>query len=245
MWGRAPPPPPSPPSPLLSPSAMLLSGLAAAFLLLVLSTPPSPSSVLSPRRVYSLSAVLLTASSLLLTAAEPHLSAVDAFYLSCMTFSTIGYGDIDHPSTPLGRLLVMVLAIGGVAFFGLTIELLHSLREKTDGALLRLVGVRGAAAAALMLAVNAAAGVGLCFSLTEDAQMPKDVLGALYWSVITGTSVGYGDFHPTSDVGKLCVCVYAFCTMQATANAMGVFKSALVQLCTPSPGRRPQSQKTD
>ena len=38
----------------------------------------------------------------------------------------------------------------------------------------------------------------------------------------------------TTDLGKLCVCVYAFCSMQAASNAMDVFKGVLVKLCSTS-----------
>ena len=48
-------------------------------------------------------ACLLAAATLLLTVAEPGISAIDALYLSVMTFTTIGYGDIEHPASAPGR----------------------------------------------------------------------------------------------------------------------------------------------
>ena len=46
--------------------------------------------------------------------------------------------------------------------------------------------------------------------------------------------VGFGDFHPTSDIGKLAVSAYALFSMQVTANAMELAKEVLIRLCTVS-----------
>ena len=54
--------------------------------------------------------------------------------------------------------------------------------------------------------------------LVDDTQLPKDYLGAVYLAMITCTSVGYGDFYPTTDIGKLAVCAYAFCSMQVVTR---------------------------
>jgi len=268
---------PPAPVPLLSEDSLLLAMFAVGVLLIIRLTPPAEPGNLSARRVYSLSTALLAASTLALTAFEPGISAIDSFYLACMTFLTIGYGDVEHPASSAGRILVSLLALGGVAFFAVTLEMVHSMRKhRADGvALGTLLGesllkearstklkrhatlgklsklaldiqeptkypashswltVRGDhVLAAGMLAVNFALGVVLCNFLTDDQEMPKGVLDALYWSVITSTSVGFGDFHPTTALGKVCVCAYAFCTMTATANAMDVAKEKFVELCT-------------
>ena len=234
MFRRSLPPPPAP-VPLLSEDALLLAMLAAGVLLIVIFSPPAEPGSISARRVYSLSAAVLAASTLALTAFEPDISVIDSFYLACMTFLTIGYGDVEHPVSPAGRILVSLLALCGIGFFGVAIELAHSMRRHADGAALSvLLGVplHSDLLAAGMLAVNCALGVVLCNFLTDDENLPKGVLNSLYWSVITSTSVGFGDFHPTTALGKVCVCTYAFATMQATANAVDVAKEKLVQLCT-------------
>ena len=84
-----------------------------------------------------------------------------------------------------------------------------------------------------MLIVNAGLGVVLCECLADDASLPKgSTFEAVYWSVITSTSVGFGFFHPATDIGKLATVAYAFLTMQACANAMDVAKDYLIDLCT-------------
>lgn len=61
------------------------------------------------------------------------LSALDAVYYTLVTITTVGYGDI-HPVTPAGKVLAMVLILGGVGCFtGLVAngtELLVSRRAK-------------------------------------------------------------------------------------------------------------------
>jgi hypothetical protein len=44
------------------------------------------------------------------------LSPLDALYFTLVTVTTVGYGDI-HPATPIGKLLAILLIIGGVGTF--------------------------------------------------------------------------------------------------------------------------------
>ena len=194
-----------------------------------------PAKVVDWRRVCILAAVILALSTRAMLLAEPGMTHVDALYLCVMTFTTIGYGDIKHPCTPLGRALTMLLSVGGIGFFGVALEHAHALRACTDGALLRLLGARGVRASALgMLLVHMAAGIALCRSLDEDTALPNGLLDGAYWAVVTCTSVGFGDHHPTTDRGKLAVCVYALLSLQATAAACDVTKDALLRLCVHS-----------
>ena len=45
-----------------------------------------------------------------------HLSLVDSIYFAVVTMATVGYGDI-HPQTVAGKILAMVLIVGGVGTF--------------------------------------------------------------------------------------------------------------------------------
>lgn len=231
-----------PPASLVSPE-LLLVAFAGGVLLLAILSPRATAGNLSARRVYLLSAFLLAASTMLLTAFEPGISLIDAFYLSCMTFTTIGYGDISHPASPAGRVIISLLALGGVAFFGVMLELVGTLRKRTvDGAVLCSLLGNDSLLAFGMLTFDLLLGVVLCNFLTEDDGLPKGFLDSLYWSVITFTSCGFGDFHPTTDLGKVCVCAYAFATMQVAANALDVAKDQFVRLCT-LPTKRFQGTK--
>jgi hypothetical protein len=212
--------PPRPP--LISSDAVMLLALAAPVLAFALLGTPAQAGGLSSRRVLSLCACLLAGATLALSAIEG-LGAVDSFYLSCMTFTTIGYGDLPHPATAAGRALVGALALGGVGFFGVALEHVHGLRGRADGAVLGRLG---------MLVMNVLGGLAICAVLADDPGLPDGLLDGAYWAVITTSSVGFGDFHPTTTRGKLAVCAYSLLCMQATANAMDIAKEALVRLCT-------------
>ncbi|RPI50476.1 MAG: two pore domain potassium channel family protein, partial [Deltaproteobacteria bacterium] len=45
-----------------------------------------------------------------------NLSLLDAIYFSIVTMATVGYGDI-HPHSGVGKILALVLIIGGVGTF--------------------------------------------------------------------------------------------------------------------------------
>ncbi len=44
------------------------------------------------------------------------MSAIDALYFSIVTMATVGYGDI-HPQTAIGKLITLIIIIGGVGTF--------------------------------------------------------------------------------------------------------------------------------
>jgi hypothetical protein len=45
-----------------------------------------------------------------------NLSLEDSIYFSVVTMATVGYGDI-HPLSPLGKILALILIVGGVGTF--------------------------------------------------------------------------------------------------------------------------------
>ena len=195
---------------------------------------------LSAVRVFAASAAMMAISTAVLLKCEPGISMVDAIYLSAMVYTTIGYGDIAHPSSAAGRIVVMCLSLGGIACFATTIQLFHKAREATDGQILKQLGLDGAAGAFAMLAMNVVIGTSLCQWLS-DATLPKpgSILDGAYWTIITGTTVGFGDFYPTSDAGKLATVVFAFLSLTATSNAMDVAGEYFVSLCS-SPEKKPR-----
>ena len=45
-----------------------------------------------------------------------NMSLTDAIYFSIVTMATVGYGDI-HPQTDIGKILTLIIIIGGVGTF--------------------------------------------------------------------------------------------------------------------------------
>lgn len=183
---------------------------------------------LDPWRVATLGAALLGGATWAYTAVEPHLSLVDGFYLTVVTLSTVGYGDVT-PASPAGKALTVVLALLGLGFFaGVLVPAWGAVRRHLDGRLFgahRVAGPSAGAALALaMFGVQLAVGVGLCNALPGDARLPKvtdaaSFLDAVYFLVVTSTSIGYGDHFPTTDRGKLAVALYILASLQVRTEA--------------------------
>ena len=56
--------------------------------------------------------------------------------------------------------------------------------------------------------------ISLCFAVVYAGlhllgKEPSSIFDYIYFSVVTSTTIGYGDFHPVNDMGKLIVCIQA------------------------------------
>ena len=56
--------------------------------------------------------------------------------------------------------------------------------------------------------------ISLCFSVIYAGlhllgEQPKSVIDYIYFSIVTSTTIGYGDFHPVNNLGKMMVCMQA------------------------------------
>ena len=58
-------------------------------------------------------------------------------------------------------------------------------------------------------------------------------------AVVTGTSVGYGDYHPTTDKGKILVSIYAFFSLQIVGQVTDIFGEWLkTNFCKEAAGKK-------
>ncbi|KAL7537575.1 hypothetical protein ACHAWF_005820 [Thalassiosira exigua] len=114
---------------------------------------------------------------------------INAFYCSAITLTTVGYGDIcpSDDISHLGRVFIVALSFCGLGMFcGPIMDFSASWKERIPG------GVLGPGLFALGFGV-------LLFTKIEGMEWQS----AVYFTVITGTTVGYGDLGPRTDYGRL------------------------------------------
>lgn len=98
----------------------------------------------------------------------------------------------------------------------------------------------GAAAYILIVAIVFSA---IIFYYAETGAQPKrvaSILDALYWSVITITTVGYGDITPVTGVGRLVASIASFLGVSTVAIFTGVIATSYMNQIT----RKRANQKT-
>eukprot|EP01047_Picozoa_sp_COSAG01_P004138 COSAG01_NODE_132_length_24759_cov_13.862298_29_plen_250_part_00 len=164
-------------------------------------------------------ALLLGGTAGLLTL-EPSVTGkpVDALYMTVATLTTIGYGDL-VPTTLESKAFVVAMAICGLGLFGALLDTAAAWQQRVPlgpvGALAAVVGLGGAA-----------------FHLMEGWTLSD----SLYFSVITSTSIGYGDHDAfASDLGKLLLVAYALLSVGAMATVVNSLGD-LVVARSPLPG---------
>jgi len=59
---------------------------------------------------------------------------------------------------------------------------------------------------------------------------PTSVLDYIYFSVVTSTTIGYGDLHPVTSAGKMIVCVQAIVVVAFIVLFLNFFGSKVETL---------------
>lgn len=150
-------------------------------------------------------------------------NAADAFYCSCITLSTVGYGDVCPATNSIAmKVFVVTLALLGLGTFcGPFLDLLAAWKDHMQ----KLTGARLAGTTILFSTL-------LCISVALFTTIEGwPVSEAMYFAVITGTTIGYGD-HPSfrTDHGKLAAAMFALVSI----NAMGAVISTVGDMWGPS-----------
>uniref|UniRef100_A0A6S8JS36 Potassium channel domain-containing protein n=1 Tax=Amphora coffeiformis TaxID=265554 RepID=A0A6S8JS36_9STRA len=150
-----------------------------------------------------------------------HHHLIHAFYCASITLTTVGFGDIcpgegiDHN----GKIFLLLLSLGGLGMFGGPILQLGAAWRHA------IPGGRLALATCLL-------GLGVTIFTNVEGLSHLD---AIYASVITGTTIGYGDITPQTDRGKIAVALYALVSVHAMAILLDSPRLYLEQLCRRQP----------
>jgi len=147
-------------------------------------------------------------------------SIVESLYFAVVVFTTVGYGDLS-PSNNTSRFAVMVFAFYGIVILGIFLGLVGDFileryesrtKDKVSNAQLKVMEQFSAEDSALPArersffgelwdVCRAEAPIILCLIAAGSpiAYIEGwDVVQGLYWMLITGSTVGFGDLQPSS-----------------------------------------------
>ena len=197
------------------------------------------------------------------------LSIRDGLYLSVVTFSTLGYGDVPI-TTKGGKLFSCAFALAGIGIIGIALGYIGQQLVQAQMLALQMANRKKAAAAVaaaessrketysdpmtpdslkkglgqrqgpdlqqsnsagrqLVLSIVPIAVLILIGSLVVGRYEGWDVVDSIYWCVITGTSVGFGDKVPqTGSMRWFCI-VYIPLAVGAYSAALGRIANIFVE----------------
>jgi len=142
---------------------------------------------------------------------------VNSFYCAIITLTTVGFGDICPTSdaSPLSRVFLISISFTGLGVFcGPVLNVTAVWRHYFPGGILALTSF------------TVAIGV-VIFTVLENFTYED----AMYASVITGTTIGYGEMTPSTEMGKILVAVYALMVVNVIGALLEDTKDMLVNWC--------------
>ena len=168
---------------------------------------------------------------------------LDTTYFLTVTITTVGYGDLT-PATTEGKLFTVVYALVGIIFvfaaLSPLVDLLMTVKDfilkpftppepdetDEDGQVdiddLRKRGNWGFKFTAALAGPFIIFLLGLCIGFTV---MGYDLVDGVYWSMITMTTIGYGDLSASTAIQQAVLCIYLLMAVAALADALGVVQS--------------------
>lgn len=167
---------------------------------------------------------------------------IDSLYFVTVSLSSVGYGDFT-PSTGASRALLVIYVLLFMGAFALLVEMFTDLRhqwlERTlnRSRTYRRLGKTTQNLALLVVALGHVVLLGvILFHFLEGWTVSE----AIYFSMITLTTLGYGDLLPSNTVSKLVLAayvVYGHAVMGLVVSLLQEFLKSLVL------GRRPRAPK--
>ena len=173
-------------------------------------------------------------------------SVLDCVYFSMVVITTVGYGDF-VPKTPIGKAFTIAFAFYGIMAIGVAIGRLATSfveRQKliAKDASRRLLHVDmstnpketikrqrvnepkvfwWSTSTKIILKAMIPIWCALCTGLFIGYVEGWSVLDTFYYTTISITTIGFGDFSPLSDTGKIVAIVYLPFSVIAVAHAIG------------------------
>lgn len=129
----------------------------------------------------------------------------------------VGFGDICPAKnlSPLGKVFIVVTSFCGLGMFcGPVMEVASVWSANVPGGMLALTSLTIAAGVVIFTSIE---------GMTES--------DAAYMSVITGTTIGYGDVTPSTNIGKIAIAFYAVFVVNVVSGLLQPARALLERLC--------------
>lgn len=148
---------------------------------------------------------------------------VESIYFVTVTLTTVGYGDL-LPTTDASKLMTCGFVFFGIALVGTALGMIAShvieTLENLDGEEKDIDHPWKTLLWALVYSsVGVFSGAILYSAILSDEDMT--FLDGFYMAVITGTTVGYGDFSPSSTTGRVLAVFWILASVILTAHSIG------------------------
>ena len=178
---------------------------------------------------------------------EPEWTYIDATYFSVVTLTTVGYGDL-LPSYPLSKAAVVAYGMIGIAYIGAAVGILGSAvmeqMNKRMATMSKVVPKKGPEVVpkksclsdrlkgrlktvfTSLLLITLNVGTGAVFLWWYEGQDFGDMV---YLGFISLLTIGYGDFSPVSQSGRLFAIFWIMLGTVIVANFLGIFAGFIIE----------------